>query len=145
MDSAAPEPAVPLPADDELHAIVRAFYDEVYAHPWLGRFFEGVDQAHQERKLVRFFHLAWDDPFYGKLQGEYLKDEHAHMYITAELFDLRQELLLAAVRERGHDEAVVQAFLAFNESWRSYVVKASRRECTDALTGHGIIDVPAPR
>ena len=49
------------------------------------------------------------------------------------------------LRERGHDEAVVQAFLAFNESWRSYVVKASRRECTDALTGHGIIDVPAPR
>lgn len=144
MDSAVPDPAVPLPADDELHAIARAFYDKVYAHPWLGRYFEGVDQPHQELKLVRFFHLSWHDPMFAALQGQYLKEEHAHMYITPALFDLRQELLLEAVRERGHDEGVVQAFLAFNESWRRYVVKASRRECTDAYTGHPIVDVPPP-
>ena len=144
MDSAVPYSAVTLPTDDELHAIARAFYDKVYAHPWIGRFFEGVDQARQELKLVRFFHLSWSDPTYGQLQGQYLKDEHAHMYITAALFDVRQELFAAAVRERGHDEALVQAFLAFNETWRPYVVKASKRECSDAFTGHGIVDVPSP-
>lgn len=145
MDSSVPYPTVMLPADEELHAIARAFYDKVYAHPWIGRFFEGVDQPNQELKLVRFFHLSWDDPLFGQLQGQYLKDEHAHMYITPALFDLRQELFAAAVREQGHDEALVQAFLAFNEIWRPYVVKASKRECTDAFTGHGIVDVPPPR
>lgn len=137
-------PTVPLPADDALHAIARAFYDKVYAHPWIGRFFEGVSQPRQELKLVRFFHLAWHDPVFGPLQGQYLKEEHAHMYITHALFDVRQELFAAAMRELGHDEALVQVFLAFNERWRPSVVKASLAECTDVLTGHGIVDVPRP-
>lgn len=135
---------MPLPSDDELHAIAHAFYDKVYAHPWIGRFFEGVDQAHQELKLVRFFHMSWHDPVFGQLQGQYLKEEHAHMYIPAALFDVRQELFAAAMRERGHDEALVEAFLAFNETWRPYVVKASPRECTDAYSGHAILEVPPP-
>lgn len=146
MDSAAPVPHVPfpLPPDDELHAIARVFYDKVYAHPWIGRFFQGVDQARQELKLVRFFHMSWDDRMYAQLQGQYLKEEHAHMFIPAALFDVRQALFAAAMRERGHDEALVQAFLAFNETWRPYVVKASPHECTDAFTGHPIVDVPPP-
>ena len=146
MDSPAPHShaAVPLPADEVLHAIARAFYDKVYAHPWIGRFFQGVDQARQELKLVRFFHLSWHDPVFAQIQGQYLKEEHAHMYITPALFDLRQELFAAAMRELGHDEALVRAFLAFNESWRPYVVKGSVAECTDELTGRGIVEVPPP-
>lgn len=138
------DPSMPLPADDVLHAIARAFYDKVYPHPWIGQFFRGVDQANQELKLVRFFHLAWDDPMYGGLQGGYLREEHAHMYITAALFELRQELFAEAMRELGHGEALVRAFLAFNERWRPYVVKGSKAECSDQLTGRGIVEVPPP-
>jgi len=137
-------PTLPLPADDVLHALARAFYDKIYAHPWIGRFFVGVDQGRQELKLVRFFHLAWDDPMYGELQGQYLEQEHAHLYITSALFELRQTLFAAAMRELGHDEALVSAFLAFNERWRPYVVKASKSECSDAFTGHGIVEIPPP-
>lgn len=146
MDSAAPpSPApAPLPSDEVLHAIARVFYDKVYAHPWIGRFFRGVDQSRQELKLVRFFHLSWDDPMGDGFQGQYLEDEHAHMYITGELFDLRQELFAAAMRELGHEEPLVQRFLAFNDRWRPYVVKASVDECSDAFTGHGIVQVPRP-
>jgi len=146
MDTAAPthDPTVPLPPDDVLHAIARAFYDKVYAHPWIGRFFQGVDQARQELKLVRFFHMSWQDPMYAELQGQYLKEEHAHMLITGELFDVRQALMAEAMRELGHDEALVRAFLAFNEAWRPYVVKASRAECTDAFTGHALVEHPRP-
>ena len=146
LDPAVPDPRapLPLPGDDELHAIARAFYDKVYAHPWIGRFFQGVDQGRQELKLVRFFHLAWDDPPYDDLQGQYLKDEHAHLYITPALFELRQALFAEAMRELGHAEARVSAFLAFNERWRPFVVKTSKGECSDAFTGHGIVEVPPP-
>jgi hemoglobin len=137
--------AVPLPSDDELHAIARAFYDKVYAHPWIGQYFAGVDQARQELKLVRFFHLAWNDVIYAQLQGQYLKEEHAHMVIPPALFDLRQALMAEAMRELGHDEALVHAVLAFNEVWRPYVVKASRQECTKAFGGHAILDIPPPK
>lgn len=140
-----PAPALPLPSDAELHALARTFYDKVYAHPWIGQFFRNVDQAHQELKLVRFFHLSWHDPMYGPLQGKYLEQEHAHMYITPALFELRQALFAQAVREHDHPEALVQAFLAFNEQWRPYLVKASLDECTDAYTGLEIVAVPPPR
>jgi hemoglobin len=133
----------PLPSDAELYAIARVFYDKVYAHPWIGRFFHGVDQARQEQKLVRFFHLSWHDPRDAPLQGKYLEQEHAHLHITPALFELRQALFAEAVRERGHDEALVQAFLAFNDMWRPYVVKASIDECSAAYAGH-IVDVPPP-
>lgn len=145
MESAAPRPpAVPLPADEVLHAIARAFYDKVYAHPWIGRFFEGVSQPRQELKLVRFFHLSWSAPLDDGFQGQYLRDEHAHMYIPAALFDVRQQLFAEAMRELGHDEALVRAFLEFNERWRPYVVKRSIEECSDAFTGTGIVEFPRP-
>lgn len=142
MAPAAP-PLPPLPSEDELHAVARTFYDKVYAHPWIGRFFHGVDQNRQELKLVRFFLMSWHDPAFGPLQGEYLRDEHAHMYITPALFDLRQELFAAAVREHGHDEARVRAFLEFNERWRPYVVKASIDECVPSIEGE-LVAIPPP-
>lgn len=131
-------------SDPELFAIARTFYDKVYAHPWIGVFFRSVDQGRQETKLVRFFHMSWDDPMYAQMQGHYLKEEHAHMFIPAELFDLRQTLFAEAMVEHGHPEALVQTFLEFNERWRPFVVKASIDECSNEYTGHSIVEVPPP-
>ena len=142
MPAAAPLP--PLPPEDQLHAVARTFYDKVYAHPWIGAYFRHVDQARQELKLVRFFLMSWHDPAFGPMQGEYLRDEHAHMYIPPALFDLRQTLFAEALREHGHDEAMVRAFLEFNERWRPYVVKRSPDECTPVLPGGPILQVPPP-
>lgn len=141
--SAAPPPP-PLPSEDELHAIARAFYDKVYAHPWIGQIFRHVDQARQQLKLVRFFLMSWHDPGFEAMQGEYLREEHSHVYVTPALFDLRQALLREALRERDHDEAMVRAFLAFDERWRPYVVKRSIDECTPVLPGGPILHATPP-
>jgi hemoglobin len=133
----------PLPSEPELHAIARRFYDKVYAHPWLGRFFAGIDQPRQQQKLVRFLLMSWHDPAFGQLQGEYLRDEHAHLYVTAALFELRHELLAQALREHGLPEASAAALLEWNERWRPYVVKASVDECSDAFAGK-IVEIPRP-
>lgn len=113
---------LPLPSDPELARIARTFYDKVYAHPWIGRFFDHIDQSRQEIKLVRFLRMAWHESADAEIQGRYLEQEHAHMRITGALFDLRQTLLAEALREHAHPEPLVQAFLAFNERWRRFVV-----------------------
>lgn len=142
MNPAAPLP--PLPAEDELQAVARTFYDKVYAHPWIGQFFRHVDQARQEVKLVRFFLMSWSDPAFGTMQGQYLREEHSNMYITSELFDLRQTLFAQTLREHGYDDALVEAFLAFNERWRPYVCKSSIEECEPTYPGEEIVVVPPP-
>ncbi|MCA9650297.1 MAG: group 1 truncated hemoglobin [Myxococcales bacterium] len=133
----------PLPSEEVLLAAARRFYDAIYAHPWLGPFFGGVDQARQEAKLVRFIQMAWDDPTFFTMHGRFLRDEHAHMLITDELFDLRHELFADALRQQGLAAREVEDLLRFNESWRPFVVKASIEECSDE-GGRAILAVPRP-
>ncbi|WP_266215163.1 group I truncated hemoglobin [Paraliomyxa miuraensis] len=145
LDDMTPEaPLPPLPPEEELSALAKTFYDKVYAHPWIGRFFRHVDQARQEVKLVRFLLLSWGDASFGSYQGQYLREEHANLYITDELFDLRQALFAETLREHGHGGALVGAFLAFNERWRSFVVKRSVQECEPTYPGEEIVVVPRP-
>lgn len=135
-------PQIPLLPTEQLHAVVTHFYDLVYAHPWIGQFFTKVDQRNQETKLVRFFQMSWDDRAYPEMQAQYLRQEHAHMYITEELFELRQALFSRAVRDLGHGPEVVEAFAVFNELWRAHVVKRSIDECSDMFTA--IVEHPRP-
>lgn len=126
-------PLMPLLAPERLEAVVTTFYDLVYAHPWIGRFFTEVDQEIQEFNLVRFIQMSWDDKAYPKRQARYMRHQHAHMFITDELFDLRQALFAEALRHHGHGEDVVDAFLDFNERWRPDVVKSSIEDCSDQI------------
>jgi len=125
---------MPLLPPEPLAAVVHAFYDRVYAHPWIGQYFAHVDQAHQELKLVRFLQMSWDDQSFSEMQAQYLQQEHAHMYIPAALFDLRDRLFSEAVRACGHGEREVEAFLQFNGRWRPHVVKDSIEDCSSVLT-----------
>ena len=112
----------PLPSEPVLLAAARRFYDAIYAHPRLAPLFAGVDQPRQEGKLVRFIQMAWNDALLARMHGRYLRDEHAHMAITDELFDLRHELFAEALRAQGLEASVVDDLLRFNESWRGFVV-----------------------
>ncbi|MCA9706632.1 MAG: hypothetical protein KDK70_12335 [Myxococcales bacterium] len=127
-------PSVPLLPQAQLEAVVTSFYDMVFAHPWIGQFFTHVDQRNQETKLVRFFQMSWDDRAYPDMQAQYIRQEHAHMYITDELFELRSALFSDAVRKHGHGQDVVEAFEVFNDIWRASVIKASVEDCSDMFT-----------
>ncbi len=135
-------PSIPLPPLSRLEAVVHTFYDKVYAHPWIGRFFRHVDQEHQETKLVRFFQLSWEDQSFPEMQAQYLRQEHVHMYITTELFELRQQLFAEALREHGSDEREVEIFLKFNDLWRPSVVKESIDQCSSMFTA--VVEHPRP-
>jgi truncated hemoglobin YjbI len=127
--------------DEQLRAVVHTFYESLFPHPRLGVFFDGVAQPRQEARLIGFIELVsggWDDPF----QGDYLRQAHAHLFITEELFALRATLLEAAIRAHGHGDEVVRRWQAFDERWKPFVVKARIDECdaqgaeivTDTLT-----------
>lgn len=135
-------PLAPLLPREPLAAVVSTFYDRVYAHPWIGRYFAKVDQRIQEFELVLFIEASWEDRAYPKRQLQYMQAQHAHVFVTDALFDLRQALFTEALRHHGHDERVVEAFLHFHERWRPLVVKSSVAECSDAISA--ILAFPPP-
>ena len=82
-----------LPMLEKVHKI---FYDKVYAHPWLGKFFEGHDQKAIEGRQTSFMGEKMGGPAY---LGKPLKQVHENMFIPQELVDLRTELLRESLRE----------------------------------------------
>jgi len=109
-----------LPVLEQVHKV---FYDKVYAHPWLGRFFAGHDQVSLERRQTQFMaeKMGGDVEYYGK--GPAMA--HRHMYITRELYDLRHELLRQALEEVGVPELLRRRWLAIDYAFIRLVVKDS--------------------
>ena len=109
-----------LPTLQKVHKI---FYDKVYAHPWLGRFFEGHSQEAIETRQTQFMaeKMGSTKPYLGKD----MKMAHRQMYITRELFELRHELLRKSIEEAGVPESLVQRWLKIDNAFYRHIVKDS--------------------
>lgn len=82
-----------------LQKVHRIFYDKVYAHPWLGPFFEGHSQEAIENRQTQFMGQKMGGPI--AYTGKALELAHRRMYITKELLEVRQALLKEALEEVG--------------------------------------------
>ncbi len=108
---------------ETLERVHKIFYDKVYAHPWLGKFFEGHDQTAIENRQTSF--MA------GKMGGnvEYLgrplKMAHRAMYITPELFEVRKNLLRESILEAGVAEELAERWLRIDSAFMKSIVKDS--------------------
>ena len=91
------------------------FYDKVYAHPWLGSFFEGHDQKAIELRQTQFMaeKMGAKDPY----PGRDLPLAHRRMYITEELLSVRQGLLREALEEEGLDESLIVRWLKIDRAF----------------------------
>lgn len=109
----------------------KIFYDKVYAHPWLGLFFEHIDQELIEDQQTDFLMRAMGGPslYCGKLPVA----AHKNMFISAELFDLRHELLAESLAEAGVSEASKVRWLRIDAAFRGKITKRSPNECERAF------------
>ncbi|TLS68285.1 group 1 truncated hemoglobin [Mariprofundus erugo] len=100
-----------------LERVHTRFYDKVYAHPWLGQFFQGHSQQAIELRQTQF--MGWKmggDIIY---PGMELELAHRRMYITPELLKLRQELLRSALAEEEIEPALIDRWLKIDAAfWR---------------------------
>jgi NAD(P)H-flavin reductase/truncated hemoglobin YjbI/ferredoxin len=109
----------------KLRAILEDFYTIVYADPRLAPFFHRVTKDHAVGKQYSF--LA--DLFTGRHDYFGLKPFNAHhwMVISDELFDYRERLICAVMREHGLSEAHVRRWTALHELFRREMVKSAPR------------------
>jgi len=112
-----------LPTLERVH---KRFYDKVYAHPWLGKFFEGHRQALIENRQTQFMAEKMGGPIV--YPGKAPEVAHKAMYITEELFELRQQLLRESLEEDGLDEALIERWLKIDSAFRHKIVNPSREQ-----------------
>lgn len=125
-----------------LERVNRIFYDKVYAHPWLGQFFAGVDQRAVERKQSDLTSQAMGVP--GAFHGTYPLPGHKHMLITKELYAVRMQLKAEALREAGIAEDLAEEWLAIDRSFERALVKSSPEECEKRHAADRILVIPKP-
>lgn len=109
-----------LPTLQKVHKI---FYDKLYAHPWLGKFFADHNQEAIETRQTQFMaeKMGSDKPYYGKD----MKMAHRQMYITQELFELRHEILRQSLREASVPDELAERWLKIDSAFRRQIVKDS--------------------
>lgn len=101
----------------------KIFYDKVYAHPWLGKFFEGHNQQAIENRQTSFMAEKMGGPV--EYWGKEMKIAHEAMYITQELFDLRHALLEESLEEAGVPEELRERWLRIDNAFNKQIVKDS--------------------
>ena len=112
---------------DTLKRVHKIFYDEVYEHEWLKHFFTHFSQSLIETQQTHFMAEKMGGP--RDYVGKPPKYAHRHMFITEELFELRQKLLKSAILEAGVAEAEMVEWLKLDALFKKSIVKHSVDEC----------------
>ena len=106
-----------------LEKVYRIFYDKIYSHPWIGQFFAGHSQESIEKRQVSF--MAEKMGANVEYMGKGMEIAHEAMYITGELFSLRQSLLEASLQEAGVSEELRERWMRIDGAFRKKIVKGS--------------------
>ena len=108
-----------LPTLQHVHKI---FYDKIYAHPWLQKFFEEFEQQVIEDRQTSFMGEKFGGPAY---IGKPLKQVHENMYIRLELADIRHEILRESLCEAKVPEELAERWLRIDSAFMQQVIKTS--------------------
>lgn len=125
-----------------LVTISKIFYDKVYQHAWLKLFFEEIPQQHIEDQQVDFMQkvLGGKNVYAGKSPPA----AHQHIFISEEIFEVRQKLLIESFREASASQTLIDKWLNLEKSFRRVLVKASPQACKGRYKTDPILAFPNP-
>ncbi len=121
----------------------KIFYDKVYQHPWMGKFFAHVSQEVIEDQQSDFMAQAMGGP--ARYCGALPVAAHKHMNISEELFKIRHELLAESLVEAGLTAEHQAKWLRIDAAFKSGIVKKSIEDCQKRFVTDEILDFADPR
>jgi hemoglobin len=124
-----------------LEAISKTFYDKVYKHPWLKKYFQHVSQEHIESQQVDFMQQALGGP--SIYRGRTPPSAHVHIHVTEDLFELRESLLLASLKEHRASDELILRWNRVEQAFKNKIVKKSIQECKKRYPTDDILDFSA--
>ena len=125
-----------------LEKVHKLFYDKLYEHPWLKKFFLNIEQKLIENQQTDFMIANMGG---GKIySGGMPKNVHRHMNITEELFDLRTEILKESILACGVKEALAERWIRIDSAFKHSLVKKSLDQCEKRFFTDDILNFPKP-
>ena len=116
------------------------FYDKLYAHPWLSKYFTQRPREHLVRQQNLYFVQLMGGP--KRYCGQAPHNAHQFMMITEELFDLRSQLLSDAIKENGVSDECREEWLALNDVFKKVIVKKSMDEVKAQYAHQVVLNFP---
>jgi len=126
----------------KIERVHKIFYDKLYADPWLGKFFVGIDQKHIESQQTDFMTMLFGGP--KAYNGRMPIDAHEHIMISEELFAARRELLRQSLHEAGISSAEIEDWLRIDLAFKKVLIKKSAADCKKRFFTDEILDFPNP-
>lgn len=127
---------------ETIKRINKAFYDKIYAHPWIGQYFRNFSQDKIEKQQTDFIAQSIGGP--GNYRGKSIIAAHGHMFLSDELFELRESLLQAAFQETNAPAALIAKWNKIDRAFKTALVSESPSECTPRFPGDVILNFPNP-
>ena len=127
---------------DILKKVNKIFYDKIYKHPWIGQFFQSVPQEHIENQQTDLMAQAMGGP--ARYFGRFVIDAHTHIYITEELFQVREKLLQEAFHEAGATALLIEKWGKIDEAFKKALLKKTPTDCKPRYAREEILDFPNP-
>ena len=121
----------------------KIFYDKLYADPWLGGFFAGIDQKRIENQQTDFFSMLTGGP--KVYEGRMPQHAHAHIFISEELFLVRHELLRQSLVEARVPESEREEWLKIDMAFKRVLMKGSVGDCQKRYIDEEIVVIPNPQ
>ncbi len=125
-----------------LKKVAKRFYDKVYAHPWLKLYFKNTRQEVIENQQVDFMTGALGGP--KVYSGRMPADAHTHILITQELIDLRESLLIEALKEENAPPELIDRWLKVEQAFKRHLLKLNIDVCQKRWTTDEILAFDNP-
>jgi len=110
-----------------IQKVHKIFYDKIYADPWIGKFFQDIDQNTIESQQNDFMGQSFGGP--SRYLGKLPVSAHKHMLITEELFELRKRYLLESLNEVGVSPEHIEKWIKLDGAFRVGIIKKSIDDC----------------
>lgn len=125
-----------------LQRVHNILYTKLFAHPWLKGFFTHTKREVVESQQTDFWASLMGGPaLYG---GRSPKDAHVHMFLPAEVFAIRHQLLEATLIEAGVAPDLRERWLLLDAGFERAIVNKSPAECHGRYRNEKVIIVPKP-
>lgn len=125
-----------------LDRVHKVFYDKIYEHPWLKKFFVGIDQKIIEGQQTDFMISNMGG---GKIySGALPKNAHKHMFITEEMFEVRACLLRDSLAECNVPADLIERWMRIDQAFKKSLVKKIPDECEKRYFTDEILAFPKP-
>lgn len=125
-----------------LRRVHRQLYDKLFVHPWLGQFFVQSKRELVENQQTDFWAGLMGGPkLYG---GRSPRSAHSHLFLPAEVFRVRHQILEETLIEAGIPEGHREKWLAMDSSFERAIVKTSPDECRGRYPWEDVIVAEKP-